>query len=117
MFSSHISARPIYLSPYELLVLRIHLRNCAPCCSFNIRQIYDPVRYINEYNIEGTKYACLLTSILTFSGDQGTGAKATAMINLVNSLKAQNVPIDGIGVQVSAQTPFCSPMAVTNMVA
>ncbi|PPQ96933.1 hypothetical protein CVT26_005937 [Gymnopilus dilepis] len=37
--------------------------------------------YINEFNIE-------------FSG-----AKATAMMNLVKSLKAQNVPIDGIGLQ------------------
>lgn len=27
------------------------------------------------------------------------GAKATAMINLVKSLKSQGVPIDGIGVQ------------------
>ncbi|KIJ22992.1 glycoside hydrolase family 10 protein [Sphaerobolus stellatus SS14] len=37
--------------------------------------------YINDYNIEGP------------------GAKSTAMINLVTSLKAQGVPIDGIGVQ------------------
>ncbi|EPQ52888.1 hypothetical protein GLOTRDRAFT_122601 [Gloeophyllum trabeum ATCC 11539] len=37
--------------------------------------------YINDYNIEGT------------------GAKSTAMVNLVKSLKAANVPIDGIGVQ------------------
>jgi len=39
------------------------------------------VLYINDYNIEGT------------------GAKSTAMINLVKSLKAQGVPIDGIGLQ------------------
>jgi len=37
--------------------------------------------YINEYNIE---YA---------------GAKATSLVNLVQSLKAANVPLDGIGVQ------------------
>jgi len=37
--------------------------------------------YINDFNIEGT------------------GAKSTAMANLVKSLKAQKVPIDGIGVQ------------------
>ncbi|KIJ51510.1 glycoside hydrolase family 10 protein [Sphaerobolus stellatus SS14] len=37
--------------------------------------------YINDYNIEGP------------------GAKATAMVNLVKSLQAQGVPIDGVGVQ------------------
>ncbi|SJK98053.1 related to Endo-1,4-beta-xylanase [Armillaria ostoyae] len=37
--------------------------------------------YINDYNIEGT------------------GAKSTAMVNLVKSLKAQGIPIDGIGIQ------------------
>ncbi|KAH7930674.1 endo-1,4-beta xylanase, partial [Leucogyrophana mollusca] len=37
--------------------------------------------YINDYNIEGT------------------GAKSTAMVNLVKQLKAAGVPIDGIGVQ------------------
>ncbi|KAF9450082.1 glycoside hydrolase family 10 protein [Macrolepiota fuliginosa MF-IS2] len=37
--------------------------------------------YINDFNIEGT------------------GAKSTAMANLVQSLKSQGVPIDGIGVQ------------------
>ncbi|KAF8583577.1 glycoside hydrolase family 10 protein [Ramaria rubella] len=37
--------------------------------------------YINDFNIEGP------------------GAKSTAMINLVKSLKKQGVPIDGIGVQ------------------
>jgi endo-1,4-beta-xylanase len=35
--------------------------------------------YLNDYNIEGT------------------GAKATAMFNLVSSLKAQGVPLDGVG--------------------
>ncbi|KAG6876681.1 hypothetical protein C0992_012114, partial [Termitomyces sp. T32_za158] len=37
--------------------------------------------YINDFNIEGM------------------GAKSTAMVNLVRSLQAQGVPIDGIGVQ------------------
>ncbi|KAK0469753.1 endo-beta-1,4-glucanase [Desarmillaria tabescens] len=37
--------------------------------------------YINDFNIEGL------------------GAKSTAMVNLVKSLKAQGVPIDGIGIQ------------------
>ena len=37
--------------------------------------------YINEFNTEGP------------------GPKATAMLNLVKSLKSQNVPIDGIGFQ------------------
>ncbi|KAG6861138.1 hypothetical protein C0995_003590 [Termitomyces sp. Mi166 len=37
--------------------------------------------YINDYNIDGT------------------GPKATAMINLVKSLKANNIPIDGVGLQ------------------
>ncbi|KAJ8519061.1 hypothetical protein ONZ45_g3966 [Pleurotus djamor] len=37
--------------------------------------------YINDFNIEGM------------------GAKSTAMVNLVKSLKAQHVPIDGIGIQ------------------
>ncbi|KAJ8072865.1 hypothetical protein PM082_016424 [Marasmius tenuissimus] len=37
--------------------------------------------YINDYNIDGT------------------GAKSTAMYNLVKDLKARGVPIDGIGIQ------------------
>ncbi|KAH9889299.1 endo-1,4-beta xylanase [Cubamyces lactineus] len=37
--------------------------------------------YINDYNIEGT------------------GAKSTALKNLVKSLKADGVPIDGVGIQ------------------
>ncbi|KAF9052431.1 hypothetical protein BDZ89DRAFT_1098474 [Hymenopellis radicata] len=41
----------------------------------------DAKLYINEYNIDGT------------------GAKSTAMINLVSSLLDQGVPIDGIGIQ------------------
>ncbi|KAF8071786.1 endo-1,4-beta-xylanase A precursor [Lyophyllum atratum] len=43
----------------------------------------DPVAklYINDYNIEGT------------------GAKSTAMVNLVKSLKASGAPIDGVGIQ------------------
>ncbi|KXN86049.1 Endo-1,4-beta-xylanase [Leucoagaricus sp. SymC.cos] len=41
----------------------------------------DTKLYINDFNIEGT------------------GAKSTAMANLVSSLKDQDVPINGIGVQ------------------
>ncbi|KIP10503.1 glycoside hydrolase family 10 protein [Phlebiopsis gigantea 11061_1 CR5-6] len=41
----------------------------------------DAKLYINDYNIEGP------------------GAKATAMLNLVQTLKAASVPIDGIGFQ------------------
>ncbi|KZP22769.1 glycoside hydrolase family 10 protein [Athelia psychrophila] len=37
--------------------------------------------YINDYNIEGT------------------GAKSTAMVNLVKTLQAEGVPIDGVGIQ------------------
>ncbi|KAJ7277471.1 beta-1,4-endoxylanase [Mycena rebaudengoi] len=37
--------------------------------------------YINDYNIDSS------------------GAKATAMVNLVKQLKASNVPIDGVGIQ------------------
>ncbi|KAJ3821153.1 endo-1,4-beta-xylanase C precursor [Lentinula raphanica] len=37
--------------------------------------------YINDYNIEGT------------------GAKATAMMNLVSDLKSRGIPIDGVGLQ------------------
>ncbi|EIN10037.1 endo-1,4-beta-xylanase C precursor [Punctularia strigosozonata HHB-11173 SS5] len=37
--------------------------------------------YINDYNIEGS------------------GAKATAMLNLIKSLQSQGVPIDGVGFQ------------------
>lgn len=39
------------------------------------------LRKINDYNIEGT------------------GAKSTAMANLVKSLKEEGVPIDGVGIQ------------------
>ncbi|CAA7269601.1 unnamed protein product [Cyclocybe aegerita] len=37
--------------------------------------------YVNDYNIDGT------------------GAKSTAMVNLVKSLQAQGAPIDGVGIQ------------------
>ncbi|KAG7451284.1 endo-1,4-beta xylanase [Guyanagaster necrorhizus] len=51
--------------------------------ALNAARAADPKTklYINDYNIEGT------------------GAKSTAMVNLVKSLKAQGVPIDGIGIQ------------------
>ncbi|KAF9444311.1 glycoside hydrolase family 10 protein [Macrolepiota fuliginosa MF-IS2] len=51
--------------------------------AFNAARAADPNAklYINDYNIEGT------------------GAKSTAVYNLVKSLKAQGVPIDGIGIQ------------------
>ena len=42
---------------------------------------------------------CLLTDQINDYNIEGTGAKSTAMINLVKSLKAQGVPIDGIGLQ------------------
>ena len=41
----------------------------------------DVKLYLNEYNIDGT------------------GAKSSAMYNLVSELKEQGVPIDGIGAQ------------------
>lgn len=40
-----------------------------------------------------------MTSQINDFNIEGTGAKSTAMVNLVRSLKAQGVPIDGIGVQ------------------
>lgn len=43
--------------------------------------VTDNVNQINDFNIEGT------------------GAKSTAMANLVQDLKSQGVPIDGIGIQ------------------
>ncbi|KAF9004039.1 beta-1,4-endoxylanase [Cyathus striatus] len=51
--------------------------------ALNAARAADPAAklYINDYNIEGT------------------GAKSTAMFNLVKQLKAEGVPIDGIGVQ------------------
>ncbi|KAF5359257.1 hypothetical protein D9756_003502 [Leucocoprinus leucothites] len=41
----------------------------------------DAKLYINDYNIDGT------------------GAKSTAMYNLVKSMKEQGIPVDGIGIQ------------------
>jgi endo-1,4-beta-xylanase len=41
----------------------------------------DTKLYVNDYNIEGIN------------------SKSTAYINLVSDLKAQNVPVDGIGLQ------------------
>ena len=42
---------------------------------------------------------CLLTDQINDYNIEGTSAKSTAMVNLVKSLKAQGVPIDGIGLQ------------------
>ncbi|KAG6812367.1 hypothetical protein H0H92_003178 [Tricholoma furcatifolium] len=51
--------------------------------ALNAARAADPKAklYINDYNIEGT------------------GAKSTAMVNLVQSLQAAGVPIDGVGIQ------------------
>ncbi|KAF9478344.1 endo-1,4-beta xylanase [Pholiota conissans] len=51
--------------------------------ALNAARAADPAAklYINDYNIEGT------------------GAKSTAMVNLVKSLKAAGAPIDGVGIQ------------------
>lgn len=59
--------------------------------------------YINDYNIEGTGELCL-THLCYASSQcrifpQPAGAKSTAMVNLVTSLKAAGTPIDGIGIQ------------------
>ena len=43
--------------------------------------------------------ACLLTAQINDFNIEGISAKSTAMLNLVKSLKAQGVPIDGIGLQ------------------
>ena len=42
---------------------------------------------------------CLLTAQINDFNIEGISAKSTAMLNLVKSLKAQGVPIDGIGLQ------------------
>ena len=42
---------------------------------------------------------CLLTDQINDFNIEGTGAKSTAMLSLVETLKAQGVPIDGIGLQ------------------
>ncbi|WP_235215601.1 endo-1,4-beta-xylanase [Phaeacidiphilus oryzae] len=47
--------------------------------------------YLNDYNIEGT------------------GAKADAMYNLVSSLKAQGVPIDGVGFETHLAIQYGFP--------
>ena len=56
--------------------------------------------YLNDYNIDGTGssisvffYSDLSDVLLSI------GAKSTAYINLVRDLKAQGVPIDGLGLQ------------------
>ncbi len=57
---------------------KLYVRSSDLPRSFTIQLIK---RQINDFNIEGT------------------GAKSTAMVNLVKSLKAQGIPIDGIGIQ------------------
>ena len=42
---------------------------------------------------------CLLIGQINDYNIEGTSAKSTAIVNLVKSLKAQGVPIDGIGLQ------------------
>jgi GH35 family endo-1,4-beta-xylanase len=44
-------------------------------------------------------HGSLLSKKINDFNIEGTGAKSTAMVNLVRSLKASAVPIDGIGVQ------------------
>jgi endo-1,4-beta-xylanase len=68
------------------------LGNTFPAIALKAARAADPNAklYINDYNIDGT------------------GAKSTAMVNLVKSLKSSGVPIDGIGVQahlISGQIP------------
>ena len=59
---------------------------------FNSRAHADPTGsaklYINDFNTEGTN------------------AKANALFNLVRDLKAQGVPIDGVGIQDHLINPF-----------
>lgn len=57
--------------------------------------------YINDYNIEGTGTRPLLTlKQVGYTHPQlSSGAKATALKNLVKSLKREGVPIDGVGIQ------------------
>jgi endo-1,4-beta-xylanase len=43
-------------------------------------------------------YLTLLDQVNDYNID-GTGAKSTAMVNLVKSLKASGAPIDGVGIQ------------------
>ena len=40
---------------------------------------------------------CLLTDQINGYNIKGTSAKSAAMLNLVKSLKAQGVPMDGVG--------------------
>ncbi|KAF7863916.1 hypothetical protein EAF04_006881 [Stromatinia cepivora] len=68
--------------------------------AFETAALYDPnvKLYYNDYNIESS------------------GAKATAAINLVKSLKARGIKIDGIGLQghfIVGKTPSESALATT----
>ncbi|KAG9224612.1 hypothetical protein CCMSSC00406_0002237 [Pleurotus cornucopiae] len=53
--------------------------------------------YINDFNIEGQ------------------GPKSTAMVNLVKSLQAQKVPIDGIGIQAHLLVGGVPPTLLANL--
>ena len=59
--------------------------------------------YINDFNIEGTGKSPLHRArhrtTLTLACHPQTGAKSTAMKNLVKQLKADGIPIDGVGFQ------------------
>jgi endo-1,4-beta-xylanase len=58
--------------------------------AFEFARQADPTAklYINDFNTEGTS------------------AKANAMFNLVRDLRAQGVPIDGVGIQMHLISPF-----------
>ncbi|KXN80849.1 Endo-1,4-beta-xylanase, partial [Leucoagaricus sp. SymC.cos] len=62
-------------------IMQNHVTNVISHYKGQIKHKWLIAVIINDYNIEGT------------------GAKSTAMYNLVKSLKNQSIPIDGIGIQ------------------